>query len=205
MDQEGWGITSGDLAGDARPDLFVGAYNDDFLFENVGSPQFNSDDLNGQLPAFHDSDPIMVVGQVAIGDENTFVFEDLPSGAEVSLLLRSLGNANVAVAAGNQNFSLDRPGNGTDEAVHFTHSGGDLTVAVSMTGISFDGNGDGQVNLLDVSALVDCLTGASASCDAFDTNDDGLVTLLDVSPFVDRLINGSNEETYFLEILSRSN
>ena len=26
-----------------------------------------------------------------------------------------------------------------------------------------------------------------------------------VSPFVDRLINGSSEETYFLEILSRSN
>ena len=205
LDQEGWGITSGDLAGDARPDLFVGAYNDDFLFENVGSPQFNADDLNGQLPPFHDSDPIMVVGQVTIGDENTFVFEDLPSGAEVSLLLRSLGDANVEVVAGNQDFLLDRPGNGTDEAVHFTHAGGDLTVTVSMIGISFDGNGDGQVNLLDVGSLVDCLTGASATCDAFDTNDDGLVTLLEVSPFVDRLINGSSEEAYFLEILSRSN
>lgn len=204
--QAGWGVRSANLLGSPSPELLFGATNDDFLFENVASPSFSADNLNGQLPLFHDEDPIQIVGQLRVGSDAVFSSNDLPLGANVSLLLRSLGDTSLRVLVdGVELFDLDRPGNGSDEAIQFTHPGGTLTLVVAINSVSFDGNSDGLVTLLDVAPFVDCLTGASSACDPFDTNDDGVVTLLDVDDFIIRLANGTKEEPYFLEMLSRNN
>ena len=52
-----------------------------------------------------------------------------------------------------------------------------------------DINGDGAVDLLDVTPFVDLLTGGGFECQA-DINGDGAVDLLDVTPFVDVLTGG---------------
>ena len=52
-----------------------------------------------------------------------------------------------------------------------------------------DVNGDGSIDLLDVSPFVDLLTNGGFQA-AADINQDGIVDLLDVAPFVDLLTGG---------------
>ena len=52
-----------------------------------------------------------------------------------------------------------------------------------------DVNGDGAINLLDVTPFVSLLTMGEYQCEA-DINEDGLVNLLDVTPFVELITGG---------------
>ena len=203
----GWGAAGDNLLGDESTDIVIGANNDDFLFEHISTPAFLAEDLpNGELPDFHGAaGPVLIVAEVEAGEPLVLTTDQVPVGAKVSVLLRSLGDASVAVSGDQLQLASDREGFGSDEFLCFENTDNSFSIQIELNGVSFDGNGDGVVDLLDIQPFIDCLTGASEDCDAFDTNDDGIVTLLDVNIFVDSLLVGGGTETVFLELLSRSN
>ena len=205
--QEGWHAKSADLFGSPRSDLLIGADVNDHLFENVPSDNFERGSLtDGILPPFHDLHPISVTGQAVASDSVRFISSDLPVGAQVSVLMRSFGDTRLTVRQnGNVLASSDRIGHGVDEFVQFdVGQVGPIEFEVVVDKLSFDGNGDGVVNLLDVASFIDCLSG-QGDCDAFDFNGTGEVNLLLVQPFIDRLISSNAAEEFVIEFLSRSN
>ena len=202
----GWQANSADLVGEQRNDVLVGALQDEHLFENQTSDLFEVADLTaGELPPFHNSAPIAVVGNSAVGDSFTLETGELPAGANVSVLVRSLGAVGLTVSQnGVEIASSNRSGSGTDQAIQFVVPGdGVVSFEIAMEAIIFDGNGDGEVNLLDIDFLVDCLNGNSSDCDAFDINDDGGPDLLVVQPFIAALLTNSNSQQFVVELLSR--
>ena len=208
---DGWHAEAGDVTGNSRADLFIGADSNDFLFENVDADITQYDNLSGgTLPGFHNGDAVAITGSIAGGSSATMTGSGLPSGARVSILLRGADDLNLNVT-GSNTTSSNRPGQHVDEAVQFTKSGsGDFTVTVtnqSPTLYYGDANLDGNVNLLDVNVFVDALANGTDSL-IIDMNLDGVVNLLDVSLFVDAISNGSKQEfetEFVIEFLSRSN
>ena len=190
----------------SRKDLFVGAQNGDFVFENKVSSSFELADLvDGQLPDFHDHVPVSIFGNATIG-EPVQVNSSLPAGARVSVLLRSAGEASLTVRQDGELIATsDRVGHGTDQAVEFTVTNeGLFEFELNVEALSFDGNGDGVVDLLDIASLIACLNGTSEDCEAFDIDDSGSVNLLIIQPFVNLILNSKTSEAFALEILSRS-
>ena len=54
-----------------------------------------------------------------------------------------------------------------------------------------DANGDGTVNIADVTALIDYLLGSgSVNVDAADINGDSTVNIADVTALIDKLLSG---------------
>ena len=55
-----------------------------------------------------------------------------------------------------------------------------------------DVNGDGVVNIADVTALIDYLlgSGGSVNVDVADVNSDGAVNIADVTALIDKLLGG---------------
>ena len=204
----GWEAAARQLTGSERPDLLVGAFHGDFLFEGVPSITMDSggvDDGPFLLPDFHGQDPIAIVGQVGVGQQKLLVANEMPQGARISVLLRSFGDLAVtAEIDGQQIASSSNQGHGSDEWLEFElQNAGQIVFKVSGHALSFDGNADGIVNLLDVGYFIDCLTGNSAFCDPFDLNDDGNINLSFVAPFVEAVSNVKMQQDFVVEILSR--
>ena len=203
----GWQANSADLNGDSRKEILVGAMLNDFLFSNEASQLFNLDDLqNKQIPAFHAGEPISIAGEIEFGQSIVLSTESIPAGSSLSVLARSFGDIKLTISQhGSTLAELDRPGHASDEAVQIHVSkDGPIAIEITMNAISFDGNEDGVVNLLDVADFVDCLNGSSSNCDAFDLDDDGNIELLLVQPFVDSVMQSRTNDQFVLEILSRN-
>lgn len=214
---EGWQANMGDVTGNGRDDVMVGSITSDFLFENVNSQLTDASTLNaGILPSFNNTAPIAVTGQIDAGETLTFLATTLPPTARVSMLARSVDadlSINVLVS-GISVASSDRPGEDVDEAVSFTQNSTGAVV-IELTNNSEadvllgDINGDGTVNLLDVSPFIDELSNSTGN-EAADLNQDGVVNLLDVAPFIDALNNGGGgtgggSADFVLEGISRTN
>ena len=79
-----------------------------------------------------------------------------------------------------------------EEIKSFVHAGdGNVTVKLSLTDSTLIGdvNGDGEVSIGDVTALIDIiLTGNSAGKDSADVNDDGEVSIGDVIKLIDIIL-----------------
>ena len=212
---QGWQAKCADVTGNTRPDIFIGAMNNDHLFENQNAEISDFDSLGGGvLPGFHDSAPIAVNGTLAAGENKLLVAlgSDVPAGATVSMLARSDADLSLSVTiSGIEVANSSRPGEGVEEAVNFTVPvNGNLVIELtneSKGGILLgDVNGDGFVNLLDVDPFVEELS-AGGSNPAADMNQDGVVNLLDVDPFVQALSDGGGgvaEDEFVIEFLSRS-
>ena len=209
----GWHMHSADVTGNGRPDVLVGAFNDDHLFENVNSSITDADDLSGgQLPAFHNAAPIAILGGVeGNGGSETYIASGIPSGARVSILLRSTDDLSLDVVQnGSSVASSSRPGADVDEAVEFVKSGSaNLEITItnhSPARLLGDANGDGTVDLLDVNPFINILTDGIFD-PALDMNADGSLDLLDVAPFINAISNGGAGTVatpFVLECLSRS-
>ena len=206
---QGWNANAADLTGNNRPDVFVGAAANDFLFEGRASQVLTPADLNGgmELPEIDDASPIAIAAEVSVGETRTFTGPELDPGSNVSVLLRSFGDLTLTVKSGDEIVAVsDRSGYRVDQAVQFTVPvGGDIQFEIAVEQLSFDGNGDGVVDLLDIAPFVGCLTGGASSCDPFDVNDNGDVNLLLIQPFLEKLIHSNSSEGFLIEFLSRSN
>lgn len=208
--QVGWHALADDVTGNGRSDIVLGASSNDFLFENQDSPLSDEDNLvGGSLPAFHNASPIAVTGNVAGGATTTLTGSGIPSGARVSVLLRSADDLRLNITGSNTAVS-DRTGLDVDEAIQFTKNGnGDFSVTItneSTAQFLGDANRDGNVNLLDVDDFVDALSNGTFDR-IIDMNGDGAFNLLDVTGFVDALSNGGSdvlETQYVIEFLSRT-
>ena len=78
-----------------------------------------------------------------------------------------------------------------DEIKTFVHAGGgDVTVKLSLTDSTRIGdvNGDGEVSIGDVTALIDTLLRNSSFSPAADVNSDGEVNISDVTTLIDLLL-----------------
>ena len=80
--------------------------------------------------------------------------------------------------------AIGQPDTGESSGGDFAISGGFVDEPSFILG---DVNGDGVVNLLDVTPFVEAITTGNFVAEA-DINGDGVVNLLDVDPFVDLLI-----------------
>ncbi|MEM9412182.1 MAG: VCBS repeat-containing protein, partial [Planctomycetota bacterium] len=205
MTHEGWEAAAGQLTGDERLDLIVGGVQGDYLFEGIESELLEIDDEPLVLPEFHAQNPIAALGRLPVGGTQLIVTTPLPAGAQVSVLLRSYGDLSVkATINGVEVACSDVTGHGSDEAFQFTMPiNGSVLFEVSSHAISFDGNGDGIVNLLDVGPFIDCLSGNSNNCEPYDLFDNGVLNLTLVDPFVEAISKLKTEEEFVIEFLSR--
>ena len=209
---DGWHANGSDITGNGRADVLVAANNDEHLFENTIPELTATDELvNGVVPAFHNDAPIAITGRLSGGLTQDLTVDAVPSGASVSILLRSSDDLRLSVS-GSNNVNSDRPGEDVDEAVQFTKSGnGNFMVTITNEStIQFlgDSNGDGDVNLLDVNPFVEALSNGQDYDPLNDMNQDEAVNLLDVAMFVDALNSGTKtayEVPYVIEFLSRTN
>jgi hypothetical protein len=207
-DHAGWEARAAQVTGNSKSDLVVGGLEVDYLFEGRDSALSDAGDVASGpfvLPEFFGADPIAVSGSVGVGDEKILVATDLPAGADISILMRSMGDLDLVVEIdGNVIAASSNPGHGSDEWVEFSVAeASNVVIKVVGQALSFDGNGDGIVNLLDVAEFIDCLTGNAFDCDPFDLNDNGNVNLTFVSPFVDAVTSVKSEEEFVVEFLGR--
>ncbi len=210
----GWQANSADITGNGRPDILFGANANEHLFENVQSSEFDFDALGGGvLPAFHNLSPIAVSGVIEAGETLLLIAQNLavPVGARVSVMLRSEADLSLsATVNGNSVGSSARSGEGVAEAFQFLMpANGPIVFSIenlSKGVLIGDVNGDGVVNLLDVTPFVQLISSMGFLEEA-DINGDGVVNLLDVQPFVDVITNGGGEPTesdFVIEFLSRT-
>jgi len=67
-----------------------------------------------------------------------------------------------------------------------------LSITAPAAGIKGDVNGDGEVSIGDVSALIDVLLGGHTDTAMADVNDDGEVSIGDITKLIDILLNGES-------------
>ena len=65
------------------------------------------------------------------------------------------------------------------------------TIAGGSSFIVGDVNGDNNVSIADVSALIDILLSGDVAPDAADVNEDSNVNIADVSALIDKLLSGN--------------
>ncbi len=196
--QDGWHANSADITGNSRPDLVVGATNDDFLYENNATSVTQFDSLaGGVLPNFHNGDPLSIVGQIGAGETLQFIIlggvNGVPLGSILSTIARSTADIDITLLNGTTVVASSARADVTHEGFQYTTpSNASLVMEITSnaTGVLLgDVNGDGSVNLLDVQPFVDAVASGSDN-PAADLNGDGAVNLLDVDGFVAALTGG---------------
>lgn len=87
---------------------------------------------------------------------------------------------------------IDNASQDEDEVKSFVHAGGgDVTVTLSLTDSTRIGdvNGDGEVNISDVTTLIDMLLSGDSASPAADVNGDKEVSIGDVTTLIDILLS----------------
>lgn len=210
--ENGWHAAAFLVNDDEWEDIFLGGFGGDKLFVQSDSVEYNESDLpGGNIPGFHNTDPVAIVGSVSDTDTYTVtgvgtnrvmsvVLNNYNSCADLSLEIRNSSNVLVG--------SSDRGGVGVEEALQISTPGtaGDLTVSVVVNSICGDADNDGDVDVNDFDTLNDCLNGGGTSCDGFDFDGDGDVDFADVAGFQ---LGHSGQDVdasaqYILEILTRN-
>ncbi|MCH7702075.1 MAG: VCBS repeat-containing protein [Planctomycetes bacterium] len=214
----GWHAAAFHVDDDEWEDIFLGGWNDDHLFRNVDSNEFDESDLTVvdgkiQLPAVYNQDPVAVSGTAAVDEPDTYELSDLGSGF-ISAVLNGADDLELEFfdVAGGLVLTVDRGAFGIEEAAQLDASGiGSIRVVVLESAggdCEGDANGDGVVDPLDsgfVLARFGCSVGTGdADCDTADQNGDGTVDPLDVGFVLARFGTcESGAGSYILEILAR--
>ncbi len=132
----GWHAAAFDTNGDKRTDIFLGGMNDDHLFEYVkAAPQKEGNVKVTGISNLNNQSPITIIGNGRDGELDSFTASGLPTGASVSIVLRSKGDVTLRVrnASGTLLHESERGGLGIEEAMQFmvpSGSGGQLQFEV---------------------------------------------------------------------------
>ena len=139
----GWHAAVLDADSDGRQDIFIGAMNDDFLVAGKPTPLVLAGQLNGGvLPAFHNQEPVGIIGKHTPGDVRRYIANGIPGGATVSAVLTSFKDVTLTVRRSNGTVlvSSNRGGLKIEEAVQFTAPGGTFVIEVTRN----DNDGDAR-------------------------------------------------------------
>ncbi len=199
---KGWHAAVFDSNGDGDPDIFLGGWANDHLFENVPSNEMTEDDIGaGILPALFNLDPLAVVGTAGVGETDAYTAADIGSGfisvvlnGADDYLLEVLDSGNTVVG------SSDRGGLGTEEALQVGTLAGTYTIQVTTQACAAiaDLNDDCNVGAADLLALL-VAWGRNPGHPA-DFDGDGNVGASDLLV----LLVAWGRSEYVLEVLSRS-
>ena len=206
---EGWHVVVFDADGNGEPEIFLGAFHDDHLFERAPSIELTEGELQGKngglLPALFNLDPLAVVGGGGKGEVDAYTASDIGSGSFISVvlngandyLLEVLDSGNTVIA------SSDRGGLGTEEALQVTTSAGSYTIQVTTQECAAiaDLDDDCNVGVKDLLFLLGTWGPCpkKGDCPA-DFDEDGSVGVKDLLT----LLGAWGTSEYVLEVLSRS-
>ena len=202
----GWHAAVFDSNGDGDPDIFLGGWTDDHLFENSPSNEMTEEDIvGGILPALFNLDPIALVGTG--GETDEFIASDIGSSSFISVvlngaddyLLEVLDSGNTVIA------SSDRGGLGTEEALQVTTSAaGSYTIRITTQECAApapaDLTDDCNVGVADLLVLL-AAWGKNPGHPA-DFDEDGNVGISDLLVLLGAW--GLSASEYVLEVLSRT-
>ncbi len=199
----GWHAAVFDSNGDGDPDIFMGGWTNDHLFENVPSNEMTEDDIvGGILPPLFNLDPIALVGTAGVGDTDAYTASDIGSSSFISVVLNGADDYLLEVLDSGDNVigTSDRGGLGTEEALQVTTSLGSYTIQVTTQecAATADLNDDCDVGVPDLLVLL-AAWGKNPGHPA-DFNGDGSVGVPDLLI----LLGDWGTSEYVLEVLSRT-
>ena len=202
----GWHSAPLDLDGDELPDILLGGNAGEHVFINAASVELTGSALGGQLPPFHNQDPLAVRGSAvpAVGDE--YAAAGIPAGDTLAAIVRGCGDFQMEIrdAGGNVVGSSDRGGIGIEEVLQIAVPAGTVSLHVTTTRACGDGDGDGDLDRDDMVLLRACGPGrTSGDCAGFDFDLDGSITQADLRALRGRALSGIVSSPYILEVLSR--
>lgn len=200
----GWHAMFADFNGDGNDEIILGAFNNDFLFEQAPAPTFNAADLaNGVVPGVFNGSATVVEATGADGDTfliqnvsgaNAFLSAIVRGGASVDLKLEVLQGANVLGVS-------DRGGAGVEEAIQVNNlPAGTITVRVSGPNVA-DLNNDTVVDGADLAALLSVW--GSNGANGGDFNGDNVVNGLDLATMLANW-GAADLGDFTLELLARN-
>ena len=134
----GWHAGAADINQDGRMDLLIGGTNGDHLMHGADSNFQKETSLNSVLPNLHNSTPVGILGTGAKGARDAFSTTNIPSGASVSVVVKSRADTVLEVRNGNGDLlhSSDRGSEKVEEVLQFTAPGGVLSFEVIVNGSS---------------------------------------------------------------------
>ena len=198
----GWHAAVFDSNGDGAPDIFLGGWTNDHLFENSPSNEVTEDEVAGILPGLFNLDPIALVGTAGVGETDAFTATGIGSGSFISVVLNGANDYLLEVLDGGNTViaSSDRGGLGIEEALQVTTSAGSYTIQVTTQECAAiaDLSDDCNVGASDLLSLL-VSWGPCKGCPA-DFDGDGNVGASDLLV----LLVAWGPSEYVLEVLSRS-
>jgi len=200
---KGWQASLFDTDGDSDPDIFLGGWTDDHLFENVASTEYAEGELKGGVvPAVHNKNPAAVVGTSGPGNPDVYVHQTLSSGSFMSIVVNGADDYLVEILDIDDNVlaTIDRGGLGVEEATQYDPASMPSTIKVRITAQACVQNisgdcGYGIDDFLDLLAAWGPNPGHAADLDGDDE--------VGINDFLELLANWGTSD-YIAEFLART-
>ncbi len=197
---EGWHAIIFDGDGNGRPDIFLGSFQGNHVFEVADPVTFDEGDLaGGVIPGVWQGPATMVNGSGNVGDTDVFSVQGL-SGGFMSVVVTTPGDVRVEVRNGQTVVgSSDRGGRTIEEALQVNNQVGTLTISVEVLQAAADITANGVVDGADFFAYLDLFVVDDPSADL---TGDGVVDSADFFKFLDYFVMGE-AAPYQLEVVAR--
>ncbi len=210
----GWHAAVFDSNGDGDPDIFLGGWTNDHLFENVASNESDENDLpEGTpriLPPVYNVDPLAVIGHAVDAEVDLYLAGGIGSGAFISIVLNGPDDYLLELlnSGGGVVGSSNRGGLGIEEAMQVNNlAAGDYTIRITVLEAEpndsiYDLDDDGTVGVKDLLMLLGAW-GKNPGHPA-DFDGDGSVGVKDLLALLGNWGPVSVVNDYILEVLSRN-